>query len=426
MKTTNNSDKIRKLHLAPNRDPDILHNRVQEYYSKRLEEKWKGRHPMKGMSPGPNSILMRSNDYLCLAGDKRIIKAEIRALRKYGHGDSVSRIWVHHEQDCLHAFEKRIAKLMRAEAAVLCSSGYVANIGLIQSIARPDSIVYLDMKAHMSIWEGVSSARAKAMPFRHNDINHLERLIKKNGPGIIAVDSLYSTDGNVCPLEDVVAVSKKYNCPLIVDETHSFGTYGPNGSGMVVAKGLQNDVHFRTIGLSKAVASRGGIVICSERNAEFFRYEALPVIFSTSVLNHEVAGYNAVLDILETDDWRRKRLHKSHSFLRQNLDKLGYNIDNCASQIISLEAGEILQTVVLRDALESRDIFGSLFFPPAVPDKRCLIRFTVNCGLSNKQLHRIVDVCAEIRDEIKLNEWKSTKRKKQNQVTQNSLKTNAA
>lgn len=405
-------DNIQSIFSNATRDPEILHNKVQEYYTKRLGEKWKGRNPLKGKSPGPNSILMRSNDYLCLAGDKRIIKAEIRALRKMGHGDSVSRVFLHHERDILHIFEHRVAKLMKAEACVLCPSGYTANVGIIQAIATPETPIYLDMKAHISFWEGVNSARATPRPFRHNDANHLERQIKKYGAGIIVVESIYSTDGNMCPLEDMIKISQRYNCPIIVDETHSFGTHGPNGGGIVAERNLQDKVHFRTVGLSKAVPSRGGLVVCSSRNAEFFRYEALPSIFSTSVLLHEVAGYNAALDIFHSDDWRRKRLHKNHTYLKQELTKLGYNVRNCSSQIIALEAGEILNTVLLRDVMESRDVFGSIFLPPATPDKRCLMRYTVNCGLSNRQMDQFINICRDIREEVDLENWKSTRRLK--------------
>ena len=109
----------------------------------------------------------------------------------------------------------------------------------------------------------------------------------------------------MAPLHELVEVCERHGAALIVDETHSFGAQGPGGAGLVVAAGLAERVHFRTIGLSKAVASRGGLIVCSRRNAEYFRYESLPAIFSTSVMQHEVAGYDAVLDILENEEWRR-------------------------------------------------------------------------------------------------------------------------
>jgi CAI-1 autoinducer synthase len=128
-------------------------------------------------------------------------------------------------------------------------------------------------------------------------------------------------------------------------------------------------------------------------------------------MQHEVAGFDAVLDILLREDWRRDKLHANHAYLKQGLDRLGYNVEACKAQIIALEAGDIRQTTTLRDALEARGVFGAIFFPPATPEKRCLIRFTLNCGLSRRELDRIIEVCAEIREEVGMAEWRSTRRK---------------
>ena len=393
------------------KEPEFLRARVDDYHVRRKVEVWQGRHPLQGRTPGPGDIKVRSNDYLCLAGHPHVIESEIAALRDGGHGDAVSRVWIHHERDITRAFERRVAALMEAEDAVLCSSGYTANVGLIQSFASKDAPVYLDMKAHISLHEGVISAGARPILFRHNDVNSLERLLRQNGPGLVCVDALYSTDGNMAPLADLVEVCERFGAALVVDETHSFGAQGPDGAGLVVAAGLAHRVHFRTIGLSKAVASRGGIVVASRRNAEYFRYEALPAIFSTSVMQHEVAGFDAVLDVFEREDWRRDKLQANHAYLKQGMDALGYNVAASKAQIIALEPGDIRQTTTLRDALEKRGVFGAIFFPPATPDKRCLIRFTVNCGLSRSDLDRIIAVCDEIRGEVDMANWRSTRRK---------------
>ena len=402
----------RRLQTPHASDPAFLFERVECYYRDRLEATWKGLHPLKGRSPGGTAIKLRSNDYLCLADDPHVIGAEVRALQAGGHGDSVSRVFVHHEADSLNAFERRVARLMGAETALLANSGYCANVGLIQAICRPDTPVYLDMKAHLSLWEGAKAAGARPAPFRHNDAEHLDRLTSKLGPGVIAVDALYSIDGNIAALQDIATVAERRGCALVVDETHSFGTHGPGGAGLVAALGLSDRVHFRTAGLSKAVASRGGLIACSQRNAEFLRYEALPLIFSTQVLAHEVAGYNAALEIFAGEPWRQRRLHANHRYLTQGLDELGYNVELSKSQIIALEAGEILDTIRLRDALECRGIFGAIFFPPATPAKRCIIRFTVNCGLTMAELDHVLAVCAEIRDEVGLASWPSTRRRR--------------
>ncbi|MEL7543513.1 MAG: aminotransferase class I/II-fold pyridoxal phosphate-dependent enzyme, partial [Pseudomonadota bacterium] len=318
---------IKAMQATSPDDPEFLHHRIQRYYTERVENAWAGGHPMKGRSAGASDIQLRTNDYLCLAGHPKVIAAEIKSLRASGHGDAVSRVWLHQEKDAIARFEDRLAGVVRAESAVLVNSGYCANVGLIQAITEPGGNVFLDMKAHISLWEGVSSAKAVALPFRHNSAAHLERQILKHGAGIVVVDALYSTDGNVAPLEEIVEIVERHDCVLVVDETHSFGAHGVDGGGLCLALGIADRVHFRTIGLSKAVASRGGAIACSARNAEYFRYESLPVIFSTSVLQHEVAGYDAVLDVFATETWRQEQLHRNHAYLRDGLDALGYNVD---------------------------------------------------------------------------------------------------
>jgi CAI-1 autoinducer synthase len=400
-----------KPKVATPTEPAFLKPRVDDYHVRRKLDLWQGRHPLQGRSPRPGDIKVRSNDYLCLAGHPHIIEHEIAALRAGGHGDSVSRVWVHHEHDTVTAFEQRVAALMRAEDAVVCSSGYTANVGLIQSFAMPGAPVYLDMKAHISLHEGVVSAGAKPVLFRHNDPASLDKALAQSGPGLVCVDALYSTDGNIAPLAELVEVCERHGAAFVVDETHSFGAQGPDGAGLVVAAGLADRVHFRTVGLSKAAASRGGVVVASKRNIEYFRYESLPAIFSTAVMQHEIAGFSAVLDVFQGEAWRRDKLHANHAYLKQGLDALGYNVSASKTQIIALEAGDIRQTTQLRDALEKRGVFGAIFFPPATPDKRCLIRFTLNCGLSRQELDRIISVCDEIREEVGMAEWRSTKRK---------------
>jgi len=240
--------------------PDYLEN----YILKNIEEA-SGRHCSKltlgDHVPEAGDVVMQSNDYLSLANDKRIVTAKVDALMSQGHGDAISRVFAHHRDDAHRTFEKRVARLTQAEDAALVMSGYNANVGIIESFAVPDMPVYIDQRAHASLWSGAISAQASARPFRHNNVTDLEQKIRKYGPGLVVIDSLYSTNGRIAPLRDIVAVVEANDCVIIVDETHSFGTHGPEGAGLVVSEGLADKVHFRTFGLSKAMAARGGIIV---------------------------------------------------------------------------------------------------------------------------------------------------------------------
>lgn len=349
-----------------------------------------------------HAVRMQSNDYLSIASDKRIAYVKAQTLMEQGHGDAMSRVFTHDRNDVYKSFETRMASILKAEDAVLCMSGYNANTGIIQAFAAKDTNVYIDIKAHASLWEGIACARAKARPFRHNNIDDLHRKIKRYGPGLVVVDALYSTNGKICPLEKLVEISEENGCAIILDETHSFGCHGDLGGGIAVAMGLEDRIHFRTIGLSKAIAARGGIVAGSKRNMEFFRYEAFPMIFSTSVLAYEIAGFEKTLDIINHETWRRDRLHSNHAYLRDGLLELGYDVSECDSQIIAIVAGTNPDTITLRDYLAENGIYGSVFAPPATAEGAALVRFTVNANLRQNDLDRVLDVFAKARYELEL------------------------
>jgi CAI-1 autoinducer synthase len=390
--------------------PDFIERRVVDFYETRVKKTWSGRHITQGKTPEKTAVIVCHNDYLNLAQHPSVIEAQRSAMSSYGNGVMMSAIF-QHGLTPQRAFEMRLAAHMQAPDGVLAQSGWCANVGLVQAIADAQTPVYIDMLAHMSLWEGIRSAGAKAHPFYHNDMDHLHKQILRHGPGVVLVDSVYSSNGSVCPLAELVAICEPLGCAIVVDESHSLGTHGVRGEGMVASLGLQSKVHFVTASLAKAFAGRGGYIACSEEFRSYFGFEALPAIFSSSVLPAEIAGFNAVLDRIEADQWRRKRLQQVSDRLRVSLDALGYNVDDSESQIISLEAGPEPDTMRLRDAMEARDIVGAIFCAPATPKNRSLLRLSLHCGLSDDDVSRIITAAAAIRDEVRLKEWPSTRRK---------------
>jgi CAI-1 autoinducer synthase len=390
--------------------PAFLAGRVDRYYHERVQQSWSGGHIMIGRTPGSDALHLSSNDYLSIARHPEIIDAVCASIRAEGNGLLMSGVFLHGDACPQLQLENRFAAYMHSEAGVLCQSGFAANTGLIQSIANEQTPVYIDMMAHMSLWEGIRSAGARPVSFLHNDVDHLEQRIARHGPGVVIVDSVYSTNGSVAPLASIVAVCAEHNCVLVVDESHSLGTHGPRGAGLVAELGLADRVDFRTASLAKAFAGRAGFIACSKRFQEYFRYEALPSIFSSTLLPHEVAGLAAALDVIGRDDWRRTRLAANAHYLRTRLGELGYNLNGSETQIIALEAGPEAQTMVLRDALEARGIFGSVFCAPATAQNRSLVRISVNAALSAQELARVVEACDELRDEVAMWNWPSTRR----------------
>ncbi len=389
--------------------PDFLSRRVERFYQERVSDGWGGRDFLRGRMPGPDAVLLMSNDYLSITAHPRIVEAQREELARSGNGLLMSGAFLRHDSPQA-LLEAEFAAFMGVEATIVCQSGYCANTGLLQTIAGPDVPIYLDIIAHLSLWEGVRSAGAPSHAFRHNDLDHLETLIRRYGPGVIAVDSVYSTNGSLCPLPELVELTERYGCVLVVDESHSLGTHGANGEGIVASLGLQERVHFITASLAKAFAGRAGLITCPARFVDYFRVSSHPAVFSSGMLPHEIAGLRATLDVIREEGWRRERLHVNAARLREALTAQGYNLQGSASQIIGLEAGPERQTIILRDALEARSIFGSPFCPPATTANRSLIRFTVSAGLSDDDVQRVIRACEEIREEVDLANWPSTRR----------------
>ncbi|AIY39297.1 8-amino-7-oxononanoate synthase [Collimonas arenae] len=383
---------------------------MDEHYIERIEKLLGGEHLHKWHAPGPDAIYLSSNDYLCIAGEPVLIEAQAACLKR-GEVDLLMSTVFLQEGSPQHRLEQKMANFMGSEDGLITQSGWSANVGLMQSIAEPGVPVYLDMQAHASLWEGVNSGQARAVPFLHNETEHLRRQVQKHGAGVIVVDALYSTNGSVCPLHEILAVAEDSGSILVVDESHSLGTHGPEGAGLVAQMGLSERVHFRTASLAKAFSGRAGFITCSHKFKGYFLSTSRPAIFSSCLLGHELAWFDAALDFIRAADDRRQALHRNAHRLRTELSALGYNVSDGSEQIIALEAGTEPMTLVLRKALEAEGIFGAVFCAPATPKNRSLVRLTINSGLTEVEIQRIVQACANIRENVRLADWSSSRRK---------------
>lgn len=390
--------------------PEFVTTRVAGHEVERVQKRWGGSHLLHGRQPGPDAVHFSSNDYLCLLGEDKLVRAQTAAMRGPESELLMSAVFQYGDNPTSR-LERKLAAFSGAEDSILCQSGWAANVGLLQSIANERTPVYLDMLAHMSLWEGAHAARARAVPFMHNDAEHAERQIRKDGPGIIVVDSVYSTNGSLCPLADFVEVAERTGSVIVVDESHSLGTHGPAGAGLVAQLGLSRRVHFQTASLAKAFGGRAGLVTCPTSFKGYFAAESRPAIFSSGLLHHELAWFDAAADFIAEADERRTQLHAVSAQVRSALSGLGYNVSAGSEQIIALESGTEEQTLVLRNALQSRGIFGAVFCAPATARDRALMRLTMHACLTAVEIDRLIQVCAEIRDEVNLAGWRSTQRK---------------
>ena len=392
-----------------------LTRRIARDFTPRWDKQWGGKFVLHGQQPGSDAIRLDGNDYLGVTGHPRIVQAQVDALRKQQQFVVQSGVF-HLNQHPTRALETSLATWVGKDDGFICQSGYSANVGLLQAIADAQTPIYLDALAHASLWEGAHAARAPAYAFRHNDAGHLARMIAKNGPGIVVVDSVYSTTGALCPLEEILEVAEQGNCMMLVDESHSLGTHGPGGAGLCAELGLSDRVHFITASLAKAFAGRAGFFTAPAHMRHYIFCTSFPNIFSSSLLPHEVAGLAATLEVIRESDDARVRLQAHTKRLRASLSNLGYPIHQGSQQIIALESGTEADTMVLRDRLEERNVFSAMFCAPATSSKRAMMRLTLNAGLMDSELDHVEAVAREIAPIVKPWDWPIARRARAGQV----------
>lgn len=387
-----------------------LEGMVNGFFERRAPDVMMLRQTMAAPDGRP-VIEMYNNDYLSLGDDPRIT-ARCRSALDAPSPDLMMSAVFHGEDDPQKRLERRFAGLTRAGGCLLFQSGYVANTGLLQAVADADTVVYPDTLAHGSIQDGIVAAGSGSVPFRHNDVGHLLRCVRKHGPGIIIVDSIYSTDGSVAPLEALADVAEEHGCILVVDESHSLGTHGPRGGGLVVELGLEDRVQFRTASLAKAFCGRAGLVLGAARHCEYLLYNSRTVVFSSALLPLELARFEVTLDLIEAEQWRRDRLHRNARRLREGIEALGFNTNGSASQIVSLEAGTVENMALAMAGLQRRGVLGAPFFPPATTRNRALLRLSVAAAHSREDIDAVVAACEALFDEVGVADWRSTRRKR--------------
>ncbi len=386
-----------------------LRRRLDEQFTPHWNKEWGGQCILHGRHPSTDSIRLDGNDYLNISGHPTIAGAQISSLRCNNDSVIQSGAFLLNGHPS-RQLETSMANWIGKEDGFICQSGYAANVGLLQAIAGEDTPVYLDTLAHTSLWEGARAAKAPAYAFRHNDPGHLSRMITRHGPGIVVVDSVYSTTGALCPLVDMVEAAEQQGCTILVDESHSLGTHGPQGAGLCAELGLVERVHFITASLAKAFAGRAGFFTVPAELRYFVLHHSYPNIFSSCLLPHEIAGLAATLDVIKSSDAARQRLHQSTQRLRTSLSEAGYPIHQGSQQIISLEAGAESDTMALRDRLEERQVFGAIFCAPATSRNRAMVRLTLNAGLTDSELERIERVASEVAPIVKPWDWPIARR----------------
>jgi 8-amino-7-oxononanoate synthase len=343
----------------------------------------------KVMLGGNEVLLLCSNNYLGLADDPRVREAAAAAAIEWGAGAGASRLisgnMAPHDE-----LESRLARFKSYESALLFGSGYLANTGVIASLAGEGEVVFSDELNHASIIDGCRLSRAETFVYRHGDLDHLAWGLREAGEraALIVSDGIFSMDGDIAPLRGLHELSRRHGCRLMVDEAHATGAIGPGGRGSVAAAGLSGEVDVVVGTLGKALGSYGAYVCCSAEVADFLINSSRPFIFSTAPPPSAVGAAAKALELLEAEPERVDRLQANAATLRSALRHEGLVAGASTTQIVPIEIGEAGPTMELSELALQRGVFAQGIRPPTVPQGSSRLRFTVMATHTTAELEQ--------------------------------------
>lgn len=341
---------------------------------------------------GREVVLLCSNNYLGLADDARLRSAAATAARTWGTGSGASRLvsgtaTVHRE------LERELAAFEGAEDAVLFSSGYLANVGVLSVLTGEGDVVFSDELNHASIVDGCRLSRARIEIYRHGDLAALERALGSVDARrrIVVTDTVFSMDGDLAPLRDLVELCSRTDATLVVDEAHATGVIGPRGAGAVDEFGLTGDVPVVVGTLSKALGSSGGYVATTSELAMLLRNRARSHVFDTAPAPSTIAAAQAALRVVGAEPERRARVRSLATEVTNELRRLGYVAGEPAAAIVPVHVGDAREAVELSERLFDRGVFCPAIRPPSVPDGTSRLRVTVMATHTDEQIERALE-----------------------------------
>ena len=351
---------------------------------------------------GQEVLLFSSNNYLGLANHPALKRAAQEAIERYGCGSGASRLIsgsmaVHHE------LENHLAALKKTEAALVFPTGYHANIGVLAALMGPDDTILSDSLNHASIIDGCRLSRADTRVYRHADTEHLGELLKAcpaTGQRLIVTDSVFSMDGDLAPLTEIIALARQYDAWVMVDEAHATGVFGSHGGGLVEELGLTEEVDIQMGTLGKALGCVGAFVAGSHELIDWLVNRARSFIYTTAIPPAVAASVLAALDIVEQEPERRQRLWANTRVLADGLRSLGYTLGTTRSQILPVIIGEACETMSVAAAILQRGVFAHGIRPPTVPEGTSRIRVTPMATHTQDHLSRTLDAFAAAGKEI--------------------------
>jgi 8-amino-7-oxononanoate synthase len=352
---------------------------------------------------GQKVIMLGSNNYLGLTSHPKVKEAAIAATHKYGTGCAGSRI-LNGTLDIHVRLEERLANFMNRKTALVFSTGYGVNVGVLSCLLDRHDVAILDKMDHASIIDGVRLSYGKALKFRHNDPDDLEKKLKlvPDGKGkLIVVDGVFSMEGDITPLPEIVKHKKTYGAGLFVDEAHSLGVFGEHGRGITEHFGLEEDVDLIMGTFSKSLATVGGFITTNDLDVmDYIKHTARSQMFTAAIPPSAAAAVEAALDILEAEPERRQQLWDNTNYMKRELEGLGFHTCGSQSPVIPLLTGDDIVTYAMANRLHEEGIFVNPVVTPAVPPGHGVIRTSYMATHKREHLDQALGVIAKVGREL--------------------------
>ena len=364
----------------------MLQNRVDDLGRRGLGRSLVSTGPANGpkvVVRGRQCLLMASNDYLGLTGHPRLAQAAAEAVQAWGAGSGASRL-VSGTQDYHLALEQDIAAFKHSESAVFMATGYMTNLGLIAGLAGPGDLIVSDELNHASIIDACRLCKAEVRIYPHCDVDAAERLLAGPEPNrlrLLVTDGVFSMDGDLAPVPELLQAARRHNALLVVDDAHATGVWGRTGRGTAEHYGLNPPPDLVMMGTcSKALGGMGGFVAAAREVSETLVNKARPLIFSTAPPPAQVAAARAAFALVDEEPWRIKKLHDLASRLRSGLLEHGFELLSSRGPIIPVLVGKSDTAVALAQALCRQGVFAPAIRPPTVAPGTSRLRITVTAA----------------------------------------------
>jgi 8-amino-7-oxononanoate synthase len=373
-----------------------IHERLQELKELGLYRRMRmisGPQGPRVVLDGKPVLLLCSNNYLGLADHPRVREAAADAAMRWGVGAGGSRL-VSGTMTVHRRLEERVAEFKHTRSALLFGSGYLANIGVITTLAGSGEVVFSDELNHASIIDGCRLARAETFVYRHADVEHRAWGMRQaEGRGsLIVTDSVFSMDGDVAPLAEIVELAHRHGVRVAVDEAHGTGCLGPGGRGAVAEAGVEDDVDVVIGTLSKALGAYGAFVACDQDMAQLLLNSARSFIFSTALPPPAVAGALAALELLAEQPQRVDKLQANGDTLRAELAREGFEVAGSTTQIVPLVVGDAKQAMRICELAIEGGVFAQAIRPPTVPEGTSRLRLALMASHTKAELREAAQI----------------------------------